>query len=441
MASSSAKSEELIYMQSQWEGFLRRIHWPENSSRHWRLIPTLIRQDPKAVISLMAIGGLITALTLLLADLALLREMSGLLSTNPLNVYAFIITFSFLVGAAILFYPFLLLNHRLQVYVEEEAEKLNDKYRTGMQQFQKEMAKNPQSSIGQILDKMGVDSQDFVYLYTTASLLEKQNCDEIDLLVEENKQTRPQAQREILRELIYATAWENLEDSAYSIGSYLMPVTYCMASIALGFMAFLLIPLLGTSTINVGGFSVNLIWAVGGFVGAYLYSFLPFFQRCTRRDLPPRAFLHYALNIFLGTLGVALFGNLFLESVPGSATQLALAAAIGSVPFWLLSVVRKQGIQSLNLEKIGIKKKKRGNETGRCDLCEIPGIEYDYAERLREEGIMNIQNLAFADIENLGKRTRLGRKMLYDWKDQAILMLLTGDIDINRLKGANNTNA
>ncbi len=422
---------------SKTQNFLRRLNWPQSSERHWKLIPTLLRNEPKAFLGLIAIGSIISGITIATLDLALLHEMSGILSSRPLDVYVFIVGISFLVGGAVLFYPFLLLNHRMQVYVEEETERLSAKYREGLQQYQIAKSKiqipeKDQPVREDILKKMSEenpDFQDFAYLYSAALEIENQSSQEIDYLINSGKQTYEQIKKDILRELIYSTAWENLEDSAYDLSAYIMPVTYCMASIALGLITFSLIPLLGTSTIMIGETSLNLTWAVGGFIGAYLYSFLPFFQRCTRRDLPPRAFLHYGLNIFIGTVGVALFGNLFLGSIAGSATQLAAAAVLGSVPFYLLAAARKQGLGPL---KLGASKPSAGCQ----DLCEIPGIDYEYAERLREEGIMNIQNLAFADIENLSKRTRLNRAMLFDWKDQAILMLLTRSIQTNNMKNS-----
>jgi hypothetical protein len=71
---------------------------------------------------------------------------------------------------------------------------------------------------------------------------------------------------------------------------------------------------------------------------------------------------------------------------------------------------------------------------GSQDVFTIPGIDYDYSERLHEEGVMNIQNLAFSDPENLSKRTMLNRNMIFDWKDQAILMLLTGNVKTESFK-------
>jgi hypothetical protein len=365
--------------------------------------------------------------------------MSGVAATRPLDVYIFIVAASFLVGGAIIFYPLLLINHRLQVYVQEEAERLSAKYREGLQEFQIRKSKEnlpPDNDAAwavysRILDGMSQqnpDYQDFAYLYTTYLEIEYQRYDDIHRAIREGAQTYEQIKKDILRELIYATAWENLEDSAYDLSSYIMPVAYCMAAVAFGFLTLTLIPLLGTGTIKIGDTYLNLIWAVGGFIGAYLYSFFPFFQRCTRKDLPPRAFLHYALNILLGTIAVAVFGNLFLSNVAGSGLQLALAAVMGSVPFWLLAEARRRGLSTLNWGK---------KNPGCGDLCEISGITYEYAERLHEEGIMNVQNLAFADPDNLSKRTRLNRNMIFDWKDQAILILLTGDVQTGKIKAGN----
>jgi hypothetical protein len=428
--------------------FVDRLKWPENGGRNWKTVPTLLRLDPKAFPGLIAIGCLISAITIAILDLALVHEMSGILSIRPLDVYIFIVGLSFLVIGAVLFYPLILLNHKMQVYVDEESERINAKYRLGLSRFNIERGKIENKSLNDydLAKKMSQDNpdyHDFEYLHSTAVDIEAQRYGDIKSAIDLGKQTYDQIKKDILRELIYATAWENLEDSGYSLGSYIMPVTYCMSSIALGFIAFSLIPLLGTSTIMLGGTSINLIWAVGGFLGAYLYSFLPFFQRCTRRDLPPRAFLHYGLNIFIGTLGMALFGNLFLGSVSGSATQLALAAVLGSVPFYLLAEARKQGFQileSLGSFKLPGSKPKadaKAEQVGRKDLCEIPGIDVEFSDRLREESIMNIQNLAFANTEDLSKRTRLNRKMLFDWKDQAILLLLTGNIKTDNIRKSN----
>lgn len=394
------------------------------------IIPYLLRYTPSSFKKIRNIGLIISAFTILILDLALLHEMSGLLVERPFDVLSFIIVLSFLVGAAVLFYPFLLAHYRLNVYVDEEAEGLDAKYREGLQEFQLQKGKRSGFKItdAMILREMSQKDpnyQDFAYLYTTYKELLRQQYTEINKKINEGRQTLEQAKKDILRKLIYATAWENLEDSGYSISSYCLPVSYCMIAVAFGFILLSIIPLLGTATLKIGETSINLVWATGGFIGAYIYSFLPFFQRCTRRDMPPRAFLYYALKVFLGPIAVVVFGNILFSTIPESGIQFAGSVALGSVPFWALAELRKFFFARWNWSK---------KEIGSRNIYTVPGITYEYAERLYEEGIMNIQNLAYADPENLSKRTMLNRDMIFDWKNQAILMLLTEDMSIENLK-------
>lgn len=199
-----------------------------------------------------------------------------------------------------------------------------------------------------------------------------------------------------------------------------------MLSVAFGFSVFSLIPFLGVTEIAFGDSSINLIWAAGGFTGAYLYSLYPLFQRYTRRDLPPRAFLDYAIKVFLGTMAVTVFGNLFLLEY-GKELQFALAAVIGSVPFVLLNQARKQIFSKL---KWPGKKETIGSK----DVSTISGITHEYSLRLHEEGVMNIQQLAFANSEKLSERTMFNRETVCDWKNEAILRLLTGSVPLDRKK-------
>jgi hypothetical protein len=411
----------------------------ESGGRRWRINPTLFRHDPLSLVKMLAVGLPLSVFVILTFDLALFNQMSGLYSIRPFDVVMLIFTFSIFLGSAILFYPFLLVHYRQQVYIEEESQKLLAKYREGLQEFQLRLAKEnispteaPWADHQKILEGMTRDNpdyQDFVYLYTTYVTIEGQRWDEIVRRASSGEQTYEQAGKEIIRELVHATAVENLEDATYDLSSYFMPISYCMTAVAFGFFVLSLIPLFGTGIISFGGTSteINLVWAAGGFVGAYIYSFFPFFQRLTRGDMPPRAFLQYALRIFLGTVAVAVFGNLFLRVVSDGAIEFAGAVVLGSVPFLVLSESRKY-----LLPKMGFAASEE--EIGCQDVSTISGITYDYAERLHEEGIINIQNLAFADPDDLFKKTMLNRRMLFDWKDQAILMLLTGTIDTKNLK-------
>jgi hypothetical protein len=127
------------------------------------------------------------------------------------------------------------------------------------------------------------------------------------------------------------------------------------------------------------------------------------------------------MKIFLGTIAVVIVGNLLFENYLFTTVpvefQFPTAVVLGSMPFLILSVVRQRV-----LSKMGVDIKEKG--IGSADVCNISGITYEYSERLHEEGVLNIQNLAYSDPETLSKRTRFSHDTLFDWKDEAILRLL-----------------
>lgn len=394
-------------------------------------------RNRQSLCRIMAVAALACTITVVTFDMALLHEMSGIFAVRPFEVILLVATVSVLLSAAILLYPLLLIHHRKEVFFEEEVDRLNTKYQEGMQEFQKrrveEFAKSgagsgkheSQDDWINIMEKMAADEpdyQDFVYLHMTLLELLEQNREEIEQRVHGGKQTFEQAKKDILRSLINATAEECLEDRTYDLYSYVTPVSYCMLAVAFGFIVTSLILFLGTGTIQLGNFTINLVWAAGGFVGTYIYSFLPFFQRCTRKDMPPRAYLHYALRVFLGPIAVAVFGNLALSSLPVE-TQFPTAVVFGSIPFLFMAQLRKQVLSNTGWFA--------AEDAGQKDVFEVSGITYECAERLHEEGINNIQNLAFSDPEKLSKRTMFNQKMLFDWKDEAILRLLTANVPIS----------
>ena len=54
------------------------------------------------------------------------------------------------------------------------------------------------------------------------------------------------------------------------------------------------------------------------------------------------------------------------------------------------------------------------------------------AERLSEEGIDYIQEMALCNYVELSAKTNFSLELVYNWKDQAILQSLTGDIIIGK---------
>jgi hypothetical protein len=413
-----------------------------------RIIPTLFTKKRYRV--LFGSGILISIITVIFVTFALNYEMSGIIAARPWDVLFFIFVFCFMIVMAILLYPFLVVHFRERILEQEMFNSLSKKFQQGnaalaeeleesgviIEHFDDEVEDEIKSAqLGGVpltmawdnvgwaaaWDKVSAKHPDFAYLYTVVD-----QHFQVTKEVSDEKQTFEQKRQDYLRGLIRATAAEHIEDSTFGIHSYELPVVFCMLSVAFGFFVLSLVPFLGLTEIGFGESSINLVWAAGGFTGAYLYSLYPLFQRYTRRDLPPRAFLDYAIKVFLGTLAVTVFGNLFLLDY-GAEFQFAFAAVLGSVPFVVLNQARKQ-----IFSKIGWPGKRE--TVGSKDVSEISGITYDYSLRLHEEGVMNIQQLAFVNSEKLSERTMFNRETVCDWKDEAILRLLTGNIPMDSSK-------
>jgi len=414
----------------------------------WRIIPTLFTKKRYRV--LFGTGILISIITVIFVALALNHEMAGLFATRPFDVAFFIFVFCFLIVLGILLYPFLVVHFRERILEQESFLSLSKKFQEGNAELSEELKESGvlierfEDNVEEVMkssqlggpslamawdqvgwagawDKVAAKHPDFAYLYTVVD-----QHFQVTKEVSDKKQTLEQKRQDYLRGLIRATATEHIEDSTFGVHSYELPVVFCMLSVAFGFFVFCLVPFLGTTEIAFGSSSINLVWAAGGFTGAYLYSLYPLFQRYTRRDLPPRAFLDYAIKVFLGTMAVTVFGNLFLLEY-GAEMQFALAAGLGSVPFVVLNQARKLIFSKLKwpgkLETVGSK-----------DVSAISGITHEYSLRLHEEGIMNIQQLAFANSEILSERTMFNKETVSDWKNEAILRLLTGNIPIDKNK-------
>jgi len=110
------------------------------------------------------------------------------------------------------------------------------------------------------------------------------------------------------------------------------------------------------------------------------------------------------------------FFRLYIEE----GYQFSWAVIGGGVPFLILNQAREKLLSRLGLFT--------PESVGEHDVTDVSGVTYDYGERLHEEGIMNLQNLAFIDSELLSKRTMFNKRMLFDWKDEAILRLLAGNV-------------
>lgn len=73
---------------------------------------------------------------------------------------------------------------------------------------------------------------------------------------------------------------------------------------------------------------------------------------------------------------------------------------------------------------------RRRGVAGNRHITQITGIDSITAERLSEEGISSIQQLALINLREIQLTTKFPLEHISDWRDQAILYLLTADIAV-----------
>ena len=182
-----------------------------------------------------------------------------------------------------------------------------------------------------------------------------------------------------------------------------------------------------------------------GFLGALIFGFQLIYQRFSNQDLKPAIFLRVALALFAGMafnfvlfLTVESFSeDLALTSSPDTATvstgkestSLAKQNGIGSV----LSAIVAFSLgyfPSLAIRWFTrVSHSFLGEPTRRSDsqsLSVVDGISLFHEERLNEEGIFNMQDLAFADLGKLLVRTTFTAGQILDWVNQGKLYLYLG---------------
>lgn len=167
-----------------------------------------------------------------------------------------------------------------------------------------------------------------------------------------------------------------------------------------------------------------------GFLGGFVYTSISLLNRFLRKDLPPRVYYNASFRLLLsGAASVIVFllYKTFGYSNEDSNLQitsfvLLLCFSIGITPIQFL--IRSSDVV---LSKF-IKFWRHKDTSGKRSLTNIEGIDSITAERLSEEGLDYIQQLALCDPIDISFKTKYPICIVKDWKDQAILYLLTADI-------------
>lgn len=176
---------------------------------------------------------------------------------------------------------------------------------------------------------------------------------------------------------------------------------------------------------------------VFAFLGSFIWSVQYILNRVMTRDISPAEFYRISINIiFAVTLAVAIRHSISTIFSMGEGANIlpperldvmlpTLGFLIGLFPnFFLNWLVRK-------VQKAGFEKEEKADP---LPLEQIEGLS-DYAIfRLRDLGIENAQNLAFANPVTLYMRTRMGLAEAIDWVGQAFLLTTFKFDDTKKLR-------
>lgn len=153
-------------------------------------------------------------------------------------------------------------------------------------------------------------------------------------------------------------------------------------------------------------------WA---FLGAYFYTVTVFSRRWFRSDLTPGVIWKINVRLIISLV----IGLLLIRVWADSPAYVAFLAGI--VPDTILKWVGDRVKAVMKIEEADTPF--QSSQLQR----EIEGINFWQADRLSEEGIENVQNLATKEIPVLLVNTRFDTPQLLHWIDQALLRYQVGE--------------
>jgi hypothetical protein len=143
-------------------------------------------------------------------------------------------------------------------------------------------------------------------------------------------------------------------------------------------------------------------------LGSYVFNIGVVVRRSFMADVTKNVFWACINRVaFSVGLSIALYPMFSYDSVP------VLCFAIAFFPKLFITLIRKQTTKLLSVTETAIQE---------LDLQLVQGIDVWKVERLEEEGIESIQNLATADVLSLAVKTHYPLRTIVDWMDQAILI-------------------
>lgn len=152
-------------------------------------------------------------------------------------------------------------------------------------------------------------------------------------------------------------------------------------------------------------FVINPVFAV---LGAYVFNTGVVVRRSFMADVTKNVFWS-SINRVAFSAGISIV----LYPIYSNGVSPILCFAIAFVPRLFITLIRKQATKLLSVADTAVQE---------LDLQLVQGIDVWKEERLEEEGIESIQNLATADVLSLAVKTHYPLRTIVDWMDQAILI-------------------
>jgi hypothetical protein len=288
---------------------------------------------------------------------------------------------------------------------------------------------------------------DFERIFRNISkLIHEGELSEYFSLVYEKILNDPRSTNEMRKNFLYLTfsktlkevIKEKLDSEGISFRYYLLPLTFFMIIYFFGML--MIVPLM--NTIFTGNaittyiplfdekkWSIPIIVIQWGFIGGVVYTSINLLYRFLRGDLSPSIYLYSSFRLIFATVSSVIVYFLYIITNSSqildnlSPSILLICFAIGIAPIQFL--IRTAQSIAIKIMKLKIKE-----NTGNNDTLLVEGINFIISERLSEEGIDYIQQLAFCNPVELANKINYEDVVVNDWKDQALFHLFTGNIDI-----------
>ena len=252
-----------------------------------------------------------------------------------------------------------------------------------------------------------------------------------------------------LDELLNMIVSKEMKEDGTDFPSYLLPLSFFLFIYFSGFLMMTTfidsifnpvtsknddyIPLFENKQNSFTNQQIPIVVIQWGFLGGLVYTSISLLNRFLRNDLVPRVYFNSAFRLILSAVvAIVIYfvymitnptGNPDTLTPPPQVLLLCFLAGVAPIQFLI-------HFADTQLSKINEGWKRRSTPGDR-PITQIEGIDSVTSQRLSEEGINYVQEMALCNYLELSSKTKFPLEIVYNWKDQAILYTLTGSIGID----------